>query len=221
MGRTAKTVFLAAVLLPFLAGAVAANPLPVYNLHDSPYGAPNGVWDDQWSSGTVVPEGELLSWNNPPYDIDCDLEENASIVTLPGPEAPLRAYTDPPLTGVQDAGFCMVVLPLRQTCYELCTVTVLLSTVAADGGPPVVPLLSKSLEVATGSWPPTLHYFDLGELPQMNMVDLRYRVDIWTDGLCTDLVWGCHTYESALYVPPESGNPVLPMSWALIKVLYR
>lgn len=221
MDRTAKTVFLAAVLLPFLAGALSANPLPVYNFHDSPQGSPNGVWDDQWSGGAVLPEGELVNWDMPSYDIECDLEENASIVTIPDAASPLRAYTDPPLVGVHEAGWCSVCLPLRQTCYEACTVTVEISTVAADGGPPVVPLLSRTLEVVTGYWPPTLHRFELGSLPEMNMSGLRYRVDIWTDGLCTDLVWGCHNYECALYTPPEEGNPVAPRSWAMIKSLYR
>jgi hypothetical protein len=221
MGRTAKTVFLAAILLPFLAGALSANPLPVYYIHDSPYGTPNGTWDDQWSGGTVLPAGELVNWQSPPYGIDCDIEENASIVTIPDAASLLHAYTDPPLTGVHDAGSCMVVLPLRQTCYELCTVTVALLTVAADGGPPVVPLLSTSLEVATDFWPPALHYFFLGDLPEMNMAGLRYRVDISTDGLCTDLVWGCHAYECFLQTPLEAGNPVEPRSWAGIKRLYR
>jgi len=221
MSRTAKALSLSAILLAFLAGVASANPLPVYYFHDSPYGAPNGVWDDQWSGGTVLPEGEFITWQSPPHGIDCEIEENASIVRIPNQANALRAYTDPPMAGVHEAGYCLVVLPLRQTCYEICNVTVELSTVAADGGPPVTPLLSTSLEVATEGWPPTQHQFMLGEVPSMNMAGRRYRVDIWSDGLCTDLVWDCYDFECALYAPPDSANPVAPKSWTSIKSLYR
>ena len=103
--RLIASASLAALCVLALAGTCAANPLVLWYIHDSPYGAGNGVWDDQWSGGSVLPEGEVVLPEDPGYDPDCgSLESENSFATIGQGAEALVAYLDPPFTGTQPAG---------------------------------------------------------------------------------------------------------------------
>ena len=213
------TVIIVSIVLctTFFASVGIANPVALWYLRDSPVETPNGVWDDQWSGGTVFPEGELIIFDPPPYGHECaEYEWAASFARVGSGENALYAYTDPPFTGTQPDGTITAILPFRQTCWEMATVTVTAYQVDADGGSPVE-LASDLQQVVAAGWPPTSYFFVLGDVPEIEMVNQRFLIVISTeDGECTDLVWDC-----CVQFPEEGPNPVTDVNWGTIKALYR
>ena len=222
MRATANT--LAAVLAASILVSVAhANPVVLWYLRDSPVEAPNGVWDDQWSGGTVLPEGEVILPQDPGYDPDCwEFEELNSFVRLGAGENALRAYLDPPVTGTQVGGAATGTFSFRQTTPEAATVCVELYRVDADGGSPEF-IGDDCLPVENlASWPPTPHFFTMGTVPLMEMQNERFMVLIHCDGQYTDLVWDCIGWDGWIQLPQDDPfNPVEAMRWSSIKAMYR
>ncbi len=213
----------ASVLCVVLCVAVcAANPLVLWYIHDSPVGTGNDLWDDQWSGGLVFPEGEIVLPQDPGYEPECQDQEAANSFARIGHGAEaLRAYFDPPVNGTQPAGTVTAAFAFRQTCWELAYVTVALYKVDLYGGSPEF-LVSHLVEIAAESWPPTRHFFDLGDIPEIEMYNGRFMVVISSDGQCTDVVWNCTYWDGWIQLPEDDPfNPVQRTDWGTIKSLYR
>jgi hypothetical protein len=210
------------ILLAVLGTTTAlANPVVQWFLRDSPVGDPNGIWDDQWSGGSVNPPGEIITWVWPPSGDPCgDSELAASIAAVGSGENALLAYTDPVYEGNQAEGTGMAVLSFRQTCWEAATVVVSLFRVEADGSDPLL-LASASQVVAVGAWPPTAFSFELTGIPLTPMNGRRFLFVISSeDAQCTDLVWDCDAWACWITLP-EEGNPAEPAALGAVKALYR
>lgn len=219
MRKIALALLAALTAVLTCAAPAAANPIPVAYLHDSPAGNPNGIWDDQWSGGTVFPEGEFFDVAGP-YGVNCHLEENASIARIGSGEEALYVYDEPPFTGTMPAGYTVGWLSLRQTCWEMATIEVTLYKAGVNGCPPCEELLSTSQDVACSGWPPTLYVFDLGWTPEITMENERLLIVISTpNGQCTDIVWDCPDWPTWFEFP--WGSPVNQASWGTIKALYK
>jgi hypothetical protein len=221
MKRILKLQSLVLLATLLAAGFALANPIPQWFLRDTPVGNPNGVWDDQWSGGTVNPPGEIITWEPPPWDHPCgDDPFAASIAPIGAGENALRVYTDPPYEDTQAEGNGIAVLSLRQTCFETATVEVALYRVDAEGGNPIL-LTSASQNVGVGGWPPTVVPFDLMNVPETPMNGGRFLLLISTpDGQCTDLVWDCADWDCWITLP-EQGSAVEQSAWGAVKARYR
>jgi hypothetical protein len=210
------------VLLALLGtGAALANPIPQWFLRDTPLDNPNGIWDDQWSGGTVNPPGEIISWEIPPWEHPCgELESAASFAPVGSGENALRSYSDPPYGDTQAEGNGIAVLSFRQTCWEAATVDVAIYKVDADGSNPVL-LASASQIVAVEGWPPTEIPFELVNIPETPMNGGRFLLVISTeDGQCTDLVWDCIHWDCWITLP-EAGSSVEQSAWGAVKAQYQ
>jgi hypothetical protein len=220
MRRNAIQVPAACLAALLFVGSAAANPIFSFEIHDSPEGSPNGVWDDQWSSSSVFPEGEYVDLE-PPYNYDCQEEWNASVAPIGDGSSALYAYMDPPLTGGQPDWQVWGYLSLRQTCWEAATVVVTLYRASAQGCPPCEELLSGSVTVGCASWPPTGYVVPLGALPSMYMDNERLLFVISSpDAQCTDIIWDC-AYYSSYFAFAMDMSPVEALSWGTMKALYR
>lgn len=220
--RTTAGALLALACVLVLATACTANPLILWYIRDSPVGVGNDIWDDQWSGGMVLPSGEVILPEDPGYDPDCHDQEAANSFARIGQGAEvLRAYLDPPFDGTQPAGEVTALLSFRQTCWELAFVTVELYKVDLFGGNPEF-LVANYAEVATEAWPPTMHFFVLGEIEEIQMSNDRFMVVISSDGQCTDLVWDCTYWEGWIQLPEDDPfNLVETTNWTTIKAFYR
>ncbi|MBD3348466.1 MAG: hypothetical protein GF400_04625 [Candidatus Eisenbacteria bacterium] len=212
-----------AVCLLLCASAAFANPLVLWWLRDSPLDAPNGVWDDQWSGGLVLPEGEIAYIEDPGYDPDCfEFESENSFVHLGTGGEVLRAYLDPPIDGTQVGGPATARLSFRQTTPEIEFVYVNLYKVGLFGEDPELIGGDSATVEAIPAWPPTTYDFVLGNVPQMEMQDERFMVTVFCDGQYTDLVWDCTGWDGWIQLPQEDPfNPVEAMNWSTIKAMYR
>lgn len=219
-----STAFVFGCVLCVLActAVCSANPLILWYIRDSPVEAPNGTWDDQWSGGLVLPEGEIVLAEDPGYGPDCqDQEEANSFARVGAGELALRAYLDPPFTGTQPAGAVTAMLSFRQTCWEIAFVTVELYRVGAFGDHPEL-LVADYAEIATEAWPPTQYFFVLGDIPEIEMYNDRFMMVISSDGNCTDLVWNCTYWDGWIQLPEDDPfNAARQMDWSTIKALYR
>jgi len=221
MRTTAIALTVVAACLLFAANA-AANPLIMWWLRDSPVGAPNGLWDDQWSGGTVYPEGELAFWEDPGYEPGCEeFEAENSFVRLGDESDPLRAYLEPPFSGTQVAGEAIGGFSFRQTTPEVAVVHVELYKVQLDGSYPEYIGGSVHEVIDLPPWPPSYLEFSLGSVPEMEMMSERFVVLIYSDGQYTDMVWDCTYWGGWILLPQEPFNPVEAMNWSTIKALYR
>lgn len=203
--------------------AVSANPVVLWYIRDSPVAAPNGSWDDQWSGGLVSPEGEVVLPEDPGYDPDCGTYEAENTFAHVGSgQDVLSAYLDLGYVyATQVAGTVTASLCFRQTMREVAFVTVELYRVDAMGGNPEF-LCADYAEIIADPWPPSCHFFVLGDVPETDMTGHLFRVDISSDGQNTDLVWDCTNWEGWIQLPESDPfNPVGDMSWSTIKALYR
>jgi hypothetical protein len=220
--RTTANALLVAACVLVLTSACAANPVVLWYIRDTPVGPGNGVWDDQWSGGTVLPPGEVVLWEGPDLDPDCGSLESANSFARLGEGAEaLRAYLDPPFNHTQPAGTVTALLSFRQTCWELAFVTIELYKVDLFGGNPEF-LVADVAEIATSQWPPITQFFVLGDIPEIEMTNDRFMVVVSSDGQCTDLVWDCIPWEGWIQLPEDDPfNPVALTDWGTIKALYR
>ncbi|MFH1502287.1 MAG: hypothetical protein ABIG03_04500 [Candidatus Eisenbacteria bacterium] len=220
--RTATLGLAASLCVVLVAGVASANPVVLWYVHDSPVGAGNGVWDDQWSGGTILPPGEIVRPEDPGYDPDCGSVEAANVFAPigSGPDV-LRAYLDPPFTGTQPDGAVYALFSFRQTCAEMAFVTIELYKVDVNGNSPEF-LVADYAEITAPQWPPVQHYFALGNIPEIEMQNERFMVVISSDGQCTDVVWDCTALDGWIQLPEDDPfNPVARMEWSAIKALYR
>lgn len=219
-----NAIAVCAVLSSLLfAAAASANPVVLWYIRDSPVSAPNGVWDDQWSGGLVLPEGEVLLPEDPGYDPDCgQYESENSFAHVGQGESALRAYIDPSLLFVtQPAGTVTASLCFRQTGAEVALVSVELYRVGTFGENPEF-LCADYAEIITESWPPDCVFFVLGDIPEMNMQGHYFMIVISSDGQYTDLVWDCTCWEGWFQLPEDDPfNSVSDLTWSAIKALYR
>ncbi len=209
------------IILVFLGTVFAlGNPVPEWYLRDSPVGNPNGIWDDQWSGGTVSPPGEVITAEPPPDGHPCaESEAEASITPVGSSENALLVYTDHVFENDLTWLTASMVLSLRQTCAEVATVDVAVFMVDVDGSNPVY-LSGTSLAVAAEAWPPTTFEFQILDIPVMPLHEARILFVISTeDGQCTDLVWDCLEWPT-IVVPPAQSVPVALDTWSSVKIRY-
>ncbi len=221
--RSVAIAFCAALCVLTSAGVVSANPAVLWYVRDSPVESPNGVWDDQWSGGTVQPAGEIILPEDPGYDPGCGENESENSFALIGQgENALRAYLDLGyLHTTQVAGTVTAALSFRQTQPEFALISVEFYRVTSAGGEQEF-LCADYAEISVGDWPPTDQFFVLGEIPEMDMSGHMFMVLISSDGQHTELVWNCTSWNGWIQLPEEDPfNPVEGGSWSTIKAMYR